>query len=228
MEALIKADVLDRGSVELLAILGDDFLPVRAARTSYLSDNEKTELEDVKLLRYLYINGHHSPFEMNQLVWRIKAPLFVITHFLRHRSFSFNQQSGRYTEYQDDYYLPTFWRMQDTKNKQGSLGLHDDSNEFSFMLDNHARRSIQMYKEALSDGIAKEMARYFLPASIFYHYIWVRTDLRNLLHFFDLRTSEAAQWETRQYAEAMVNITKSELPHTIKLWEEMKGKKVNE
>lgn len=216
-----QRQVLDMGYVRLLHIMGDDFMACRAARTSYLSE-AKSETDDKRLLSYLYKNGHMSPFEFTQLVWELYIPNVISTHFLRHRAFSFNSQSGRYTEYSDDFYIPDEWRKQSKTNKQGSDGTLAFPEFLSADLAAHVQNSMNLYKEALRIGVSKEMARFFLPTGISYHKLWMRTDLRNLLHFFDLRTAANAQYETREYANAMLDITEDVLPYTIELWRESK------
>jgi thymidylate synthase (FAD) len=199
----VKYPVLDRGFIELQETMGDWLAVVNAARVSYMSDS-KGEAKDKKLLAYLYSNKHNTPFEQLRFRFRVKAPKLVSIQWMRYRASSFNEQSYRYTEaIEEDFYIPTIWRLQDQKNRQGSsdevlendlaLGL---THEYA----HHIRTSYDRYAHALELGVAREQARLFLPAfGLYTQFVW-NVDARNLLHFLDERCDEHAQYEIRAYA----------------------------
>lgn len=198
----VEFKVLDKGFVELQDAMGSDSDIVSAARTSFLGES-KGDAADKKLLFYLMQHGHTSPFEHVVFKFRIKAPLVVWWQLVRHRTWSFNLQSGRYMEFEpDEFYIPAVWRLQSKDNKQGSEGELSrlDSYGWSSALDDHAQDSMQFYQDALQAGIAKEMARFFLPAFCLYYTGVCTVDAHNLMHFLKLRMDFHSQWEIQQYA----------------------------
>lgn len=206
------------GYVELQAILPDIrnseyplfYHIVNAARVSYLGESKGYE-KDLKLLKYLWDNEHHSPFEMVKFQFNIKLPLVVQNQWVRHRMGNYNIQSYRYTEAKDEeFYIPTQWRLQDTKNKQGSIEVepNENSRELTKDFSELIEQSVKLYKKALSYGIAREQARFFLPSYALYSSMIWGVDLRNLIHFIKLRSSDHAQYEIRQYALAIKSMLK--------------------
>ncbi|AYJ73916.1 thymidylate synthase [Thermus phage phiLo] len=196
---------------------------VRAARVSY-GKGTKTVREDEKLIRYLINNEHWSPFEMVEFKFHVKAPIFVARQWFRHRTASVNEVSARYSVVEDEYYVPEYWRLQDTKNKQGSVGRLDEeangyATEVYLKVMEEAFRS---YEELLASGVAREMARMVLPLSTYTQFYW-KQDLRNLLHFLKLRLDPHAQWEIRQYAQAILSLIEPLVPLTVKAWKEVVG-----
>lgn len=209
-----KIEVLDRGWVELQDVMGDDLAIVNAARTSYLGESKGVE-RDKKLLFYLMQHRHDSPFEMVEFKFRIHAPELVWRQLLRHRTGNYNLQSYRYTEAQaEEFYVPQQWRVQSQTNKQGSEGgLEGEAAvELTAQLQAHYAQSYALYEAALAQGVAREIARLFLPAFGLYSVGVVKFDARNLMHFLSLRLSEDAQWEIRQYAKAMWEFFAETLP----------------
>lgn len=225
---------LDHGFVRYIDHMGTDADILEAARVSYKSESKGDE-QDTKLLHYLYKNFHHSPFEMVKLKFNIKLPIFVMRQFVRHRVQNLNEVSGRYTELPAEFYIPNQWRTQDTKNKQGSVTqegfdpmLCVDKGDGHMMeitasecLINSCALAYERYQEMINQGVAKEMARMILPVNI-YTEIYCCWDLRNLMHFIRLREDSHAQWEIRQYADAMKNITKQLFPKTIEAFDRYK------
>jgi thymidylate synthase (FAD) len=213
------------GYVELQDMMGSDLSIVNAARTSYLGES-KGEERDKKLLRYLWKNKHMGPFEFAQLRLRMKVPLFVQGHIVRHRMFGFNIQSYRYVEADDEFYFPVNWRLQDDKNKQGSFFTAENeinSLDFNCQLSEYCRNAKKYYDELVRYGIAREMARIVLPQNI-YSTMNIVCDLRNLLHFTDLRSHPHAQWETRQYSDAILHkIISEKFPWTYEVYMEDKN-----
>lgn len=216
----------EQGWVEL-----QDFMPregdadraiVNAARVSYLGESKGDEA-DKKLLFYLLRNKHTSPFEMVEFKLRVRAPLVTWWQWVRHRTFSMNAQSGRYTPFEEnDFYVPVEWRKQAAVNKQASDGVVDpDVNDmFTTHLNAHYEQSYKFYEAALKAGIAKEQARLFLPGFSVY-YTWVlKVDAHNLMHFLKLRMAQDAQYEIRVYANTIYNeIFKPLLPWTSEAFE---------
>jgi thymidylate synthase (FAD) len=215
--------VLDHGEVELIQACGDDYTPVQAARTSYASHSDDGE-RDARLLRYLASHGHYGPFEFVDVTFRVKAPLFVARQWMRHRTGSYNEFSFRYAEPSRiskgediEYYSPVFWRSQDTADRQGSVT--STELDFSMDFDRGMHDAIGAYHSAIERGVSREQARMLLPTSV-YTTFWYKSNMRNLLHFLHLRLDEHAQWETRQYAEAVAEDVKENWPQIWGLFEE--------
>lgn len=192
---------------------------ISGARTSYLGHSKGKEA-DKKLLKYLMDNHHDSPFEQPQATFRIRAPKMCLIQILRHRAFHFNMESGRYTEVQDELYMPTHWRLQSMANKQmsGDIASRDVQAEADKRLENQYALQYDNYQWALDNNIAKELARGYLPSDFMYATLILTGDLRNLLHFFELRTESHAQWETRRIACAMYYLLEPRMPWTADLW----------
>jgi thymidylate synthase (FAD) len=193
------------GSVVLENFSGGDDSVVRAARVSY-GKTTTDEERDKKLIAYMLKHKHGSPFEHNLFTFRIKAPILVFRQWHRTRiGVSYNEISARYTEMKDEFYLPTSWRAQDTKNKQGSsdaaLPMHVEA-DASQAIHNHCIESMSLYRHMLKDGISREMARMVLPVNL-YSEMFFTCNARSLMAFIALRSDEHAQYETRQYSHAM-------------------------
>lgn len=208
--------VLDKGFLELQDVMGDDLAIVNAARVSFLGESKGPE-KDKKLLFYLLRNRHTSPFEMVEFKWRLRAPVVVFWQLVRHRTAHINLQSGRYTAFEEnDFYVPQEWRRQSKDNKQASDGVIDaqaDAQLIQQLID-HYDRSYALYQHALAAGVAREQARLFLPGfALYYTSVW-KIDAHNLMHFLSLRMAPDAQWEIRQYANAMFEVFKEVLPWT--------------
>lgn len=225
----IREDVLDHGFIELIDMMGDDREPARAARISYNDGVEYTAAQDERLALYLLVNRHTTPFEMVQLKWRVKLPIFVARQWVRHRTASINEFSMRYADpkrlsenEEMDYYTPEVWRRPDTENKQGSIedpAVTRESEELTRHYRHAIGTSIIRYHWLQGMGVANEQARMVLPVSVYTEWIWLN-DLHNTLHFLDLRDDSHAQWEIQQYAIAMKNIMHAQLPQLMKIWEE--------
>lgn len=216
-----RIEVLDgQGFVELIDSIGDDKSIVNAARVSYSGDNEeRPEARDRKLIRYLLKNHHTSPFEHVMFTFHVKAPIFVARQWMRHRTWSYNEISARYTELSDGYYQPSGWRGQSSDNKQMSDGMvplwaQANANHKYF----EAMMACQLaYEQMVEDGVSREMARMVLPVSTFTRF-YATVDLHNLLHFIRLRDHEHAQEEIRVYAEAMSSLVSPYVPWTMNAW----------
>lgn len=214
--------ILGEGHVTYIDHLGDDTRIADAARTSYQTKAQKTPEENRKLIRYLFLNRHTSPFEQCNVTFEINMPIFVMRQFVRHRTFRLNEWSGRYTELPDKFYLPPRWRRQMEKgqNKQGSDMMEAGvlNTEMMEVASDAFRNAYQAYKTLLALGAAKELARIVLPLAT-YTQIWVNMDLHNLLHFMYLRTDEHAQREVQEVAMGMRPTIKYLFPITDDLFQ---------
>jgi thymidylate synthase (FAD) len=205
------------------AEVSGDLAIVNAARVSFLGESKGTE-RDKKLLFYLLRNRHTSPFEMVEFKFRVRAPLVTWWQWARHRVWNFNAQSGRYTPFEEnDFYVPEVWRKQSKDNKQASEGQIDDAAaaDLTRKLAEHYEQGYQLYQQALDAGVAKELARLFLPGfSVYYTWV-VKVDAHNLMHFLRLRMADDAQYEIRVYAQAIYDhFFKPALPWTAEAFEE--------
>lgn len=205
-----RVEVLDKGWVELQDMMGDDLAIVNAARVSYLGESRGDEgllfNEDKDLLFYLMKHRHTTPFEQVEFKFRVRAPVLVWWQWVRHRTWHYNAQSGRYIPFEeDDFYLPDVWRRQAEGNKQGSEGIIDSEKAewLTIELLDHYAQGFKLYEQALAAGVAKEQARLFLSGFAVYYTWVVKTDAHNLMHFLSLRMAADAQEEIRTYAQAI-------------------------
>lgn len=216
--------VLDHGYVNEVESWGSDERIIEAARMStnkgFLGwDN------DIRLLSYLWKNKHHTPFEMAGLVVEIQAPIFVVREWHRHRTQSYNELSGRYTELPDLYYIPSTERLmcgkQGQKNKQGSEeGFTEDKASFiQKHIESQTIESRIEYESLLKLGVSRELARLVIPLNQYTRFR-ASANLRNWLAFLSLRLASAVQWEIRQYAQAVAKIVEEGFPRTYTLFAE--------
>ena len=217
-----RVPVLDKGWIEIQDIMGDDLAIVNAARVSFLGESKGDE-RDKKLLFYLLKHRHTSPFEQVEFKFRCRAPLVTWWQWVRHRTWSVNAQSGRYTPFEeDDFYVPEVWRLQAQDNKQASEGELPaaDASDLTARLLDHYEQGFALYQAAMDAGVAREQARIFLPAFAVY-YTWVlKVDAHNLMHFLRLRMAPDAQYEIRVYARAIYeHFFKPALPWTAEAFE---------
>jgi thymidylate synthase (FAD) len=195
---------------------------VRAARVSY-GAGTKSVRDDAKLIKYLLRHEHGSPFEMVEFKFHVKAPIFVARQWFRHRTASVNEVSARYSVLPEEFYIPQAFRLQDTKNRQGSTGELDEYTN-AHALDAYTEAltyAAHAYDALLKAGVAREMARMVLPLATYTEFYW-KQDLRNLLHFLRLRMDHHAQWEIQEYARAILTLIQPLLPLTIAAWNELK------
>jgi len=215
--------VLDKGFVRLVDFMGNDDAIVQAARVSY-GDGTKTVLEDKKLIHYLMRHDHSSPFEMVELKFHIKLPIFIARQWIRHRTANVNEYSGRYSIMKNEAYLPDKSRMvkQSKTNKQASskklIGTPNLVRDSIYMEQYDAFSKYEWY---LEEDLSREMARINLPLSTYTEWYW-KIDLHNLFHFLRLRLHKHAQLEIRLYAEAMYGIIKQIVPIACEAWYENK------
>lgn len=213
-------NVLDKGFVELVDHLGSDNTVVSAARVSYLGKS-KGENKDRELIEYLMVNKHTSPFEQVEFQFMVKCPIFVARQWMRHRTWSYNEVSRRYTSEDIEYYVPDELYYQSDSNKQASSA--PLSKELSTRLINgikfQSEGAIRAYELLLNNGVSREHARMVLPLNL-YTSFYAKTDLHNLFHFLELRKSIRAQKEIRLYAEAIERLIEPIIPISYGLWKE--------
>jgi thymidylate synthase (FAD) len=216
--------VLDYGFVALKDWMGDDAAIAEMARNSYKLGT-KSSNDDRGLIRHLLRNRHTSPFERCEIVLHCGMPIFVARQWVRHRTASLNEHSGRYSIMPLLFYTPEYERCkkQSTTNKQGSdSNLCFDKHGYSVYKLATEERRVDMcahYDSNIKMDMARELARIDLPLSTYTYWYW-KIDLHNLLHFLSLRLAPDAQWEIRQYAKVIASIVKLWLPITWQAFED--------
>lgn len=212
--------VLDKGFVELKDFMGGDQRVVESARVSFDAKTFEMGEKEGKLINYLMKHRHGSPFEHTYFTFHVKAPLFVVREWQRHRIGSYNEMSGRYVKFEPEFYEPDNWRIPAETNKQGSVfpenQLYANIGANS-IYHQTLRDAYTDYKSLLSQGIAKEMARMVLPLSLYTQFYWT-VNARSLMNFLNLRTGQDAQWEIRQYAETVEDYFANAMPLTYAAW----------
>ena len=206
---------LNAGFVRLVDYMGGDESIVQAARVSY-GKGTKSVNEDRGLIRYLMRHLHTTPFEMVELKFHVKLPIFVARQWIRHRTANVNEYSGRYSVMKDEFYVPEHEAIhfQSLKNKQGRRKEDVPVELRHKVLEILSGSQAQLYSEyqgMLEDDIARELARINLPLSLYTEWYW-KIDLHNLFHFLRLRIDPHAQYEIRVYGEAMAEITQKVAP----------------
>lgn len=212
--------VLDFGEVKLIDWLGDDVTVTECARTSYKNSNKQIRTND-NLIDYLVRMTHLSPFEHIQFRFMITAPIFVIIHLIRHRTFKVSAESARYSKIENKFYIPEFNRILKQINKID--GYDDFTLEEQFEIINSLQENInnsnKLYNKNIDKGLIREIARVNMPVSQ-YMTIVVTADLRNLFNFFKQRLALDAQYETRVFADAMFELVRQVVPKSIESFEE--------
>ncbi len=202
-----------QGWVGLIDHLGNEATIVNAARVSFGKLKQEMEERDVTLLHYLIANKHTSPLEHVVFTFSIHCPLFVRGQWHRHRTWSYNEISRRYTEIDLEFYTPPTLRRQAEVNRQASV--NDPSFDDGALIEQirrHNQTSLALYEKLLAAGVCREQARGVLPQNMMVTF-WGTVDLSNLLHFLELRDSEHAQWEIREYAVAIKRLIKPIVPN---------------
>ena len=210
--------VLDHGLVRVIDYMGDDAAITQAARVSY-GRGTKAVQNDEGLIRYLMRHWHSTPFEMCEVKFHVKLPVFVARQWIRHRTANVNEYSARYSILDREFYIPAPEQLaaQSAVNNQGRGALlhGDEAQRVLDLLRDDAMRSYDHYEAMLSQdgqqGLARELARMNLPANIYTQWYW-KVDLHNLFHFLRLRADPHAQYEIRVYAELMCRIVKDWVP----------------
>lgn len=225
-------DVLDYGLVRLIDWMGDDLSIIRAARVSHNAEWRagNDDGSDRRLIKYMLANGHTSPFEHVTFTFEVKAPIFVFRQWHRHRTWSFNEISGRYSELPEQFYVPNvaYIGVQSKDNKQarkiedlpaevikareGEIGSYTNICQMAF----------EEYRDLLAKGWPRELARMVLPLSTYSRMV-ATIDLHNLLRFIELRDHAHAQWEIQVYAKAMLKLIDPVVPVTLDVWKELRA-----
>ncbi len=234
-EVLYEAiPVLDHGFVRVVDYMGDDAAIVQAARVSY-GRGTKQVRQDSGLINYLLRHRHTTPFEMCEIKYHVKLPIFVARQWIRHRTANVNEYSARYSILDREFYVPAPEHLaaQSASNRQGRGAVLEGAEAARALdvLKDDAARAFDHYEELLNEdaagnvmdperrGLARELARMNLPLNTYTQWYW-KIDLHNLLHFLSLRADAHAQYEIRAFAEAMAETVKRWVPITYKAFED--------
>jgi len=216
--------VLDDGYVRLVDHMPRENLDeaiVDAARVSY-GHGTKTSRGTRGLLRYLIRHWHNTPLEMVSFKFQIKLPIYIARQLMRHRTGSVNELSARYSVVEEQAYEPDILRGQSEINKQCSDGLLENvPSAMREQMSAHIKSSFDIYNVLLGYGVAREQARGVLPQSTYTSIVW-KMDLHNLMHFLQLRMHETAQWEIREYANAIFKLIEPLVPLTMEAFKDFR------
>ena len=213
--------VLDHGYVRLVDSMGTDVSIVNAARTSFEKSVTEMSDKDVKLLKYLIVNGHWSPFRHSTAAFEISAPLFVARQWWKHAVASahiedqlgWNESSKRYVTSEPIFYVPGEWRKQATDKKQGSAGVVSTKQQLNIhkQYEELVTASLQTYNDMIGAGVAIEQARMVLPQSIYVTWHWVAS-LQAIINWYELRSGGDAQQEHQEYTTAIWQLITQKWP----------------
>lgn len=235
-EILYKSlPVLDHGFIRVIDYMGDDSAIVQAARVSYGRGTKKS-LQDQGLINYLMRHRHTTPFEMCDIKFHIKLPIFIARQWIRHRTASINEYSARYSILSNEFYMPQKMHLttQSAENKQGRSNQtlpEEDADRILEILKDDAMKCHAHYIDMLNEdeqgnvidpnkiGITRELARMNLTLNTYTEWYW-KINLHNLLHFVALRADSHAQYEIRVYAEVILDILKRWVPYAFEAFEE--------
>ena len=241
-------EVLDHGFIRVIDYMGDDSSIVQSARVSYGKGTKKIS-NDKGLIKYLMRHRHSTPFEMCEIKFHIKLPIFIARQWIRHRTPNVNEYSARYSILDKEFYIPSAENLaaQSAINNQGrgDALTDDEASNVIQILKKDAEQTYSNYETLLNEssegniidesksGIARELARMNLTLNTYTQWYW-KIDLNNLLHFLALRADDHAQYEIRVYADAMLDIVKKWVPLTYEAFEdyriggtELSAKEVN-
>ena len=241
-------EVLDHGFIRVIDYMGDDSSIVQSARVSYGKGTKKIS-NDKGLIKYLMRHRHSTPFEMCEIKFHIKLPIFIARQWIRHRTANVNEYSARYSILDKEFYIPSAENLaaQSAINNQGrgDALTDDEASNVIQILKKDAEQTYSNYETLLNEssegniidesksGIARELARMNLTLNTYTQWYW-KIDLNNLLHFLALRADDHAQYEMRVYADAMLDIVKKWVPLTYEAFEdyriggtELSAKEVN-
>ena len=217
------------GRVDYVNHMGDDLTVVNSARVSFGVEKENLDGRDKKLINYLIRHKHTSTLEHNLITFRFSVPMYVRSQHHRHRTWSYNEISRRYTDVNIKFYEPEGFRTQHKSNRQASNAEELINPEIeldgfsmyamqSLLADDavlfHNRCSLELFNKLIEAGVCREQARGVLPQNLYTEY-YGTVNLSNLLKFIDLRTHEGAQWEIQKVAEACLEIATDLFPETV-------------
>jgi thymidylate synthase (FAD) len=219
---------LDHGFIRVIDYMGDDSSIVQAARVSYGKGTKKLN-QDKSLINYLISHRHSTPFEMNEIKFHVKLPVFVARQWIRHRTANVNEYSARYSILDREFYIPkkNDLKPQSKINNQGRSGnlSKEEKTLYSSILRENSEKSFENYSKLLNEdgfgnvvdkdnnGLTRELSRMTLPLNTYTQWYW-KIDLHNFMHFLALRFDVHAQYEIRVYAEIMLDILKKWVPLT--------------
>tara|TARA_R110002126_G_scaffold224915_1_gene369758 strand:+ start:5798 stop:6526 length:729 start_codon:yes stop_codon:yes gene_type:complete len=225
------------GSVSLVDYMGSDITVVNSARVSFGVEKFELDRKDKRLINYLIKHRHTSTLEHNLVTFKFVVPLFVRSQHHRHRTWSYNEISRRYTDKDLQFYLPKSFRTQHESNRQASneeilinppitlshrgLPLEGAYIETSDAVAAFKDDAVSLYNLMLSKGVCREQARMVLPQNLYTEY-YGTVNLNNLLKFIDLRTHEGAQWEIQKVAEACLGIAADLFPVTVNAYRKVR------
>tara|TARA_B100000214_G_scaffold370149_1_gene344340 strand:- start:881 stop:1831 length:951 start_codon:yes stop_codon:yes gene_type:complete len=220
--------VLDHGFIRVVDYMGDDTSVVQSARVSYGKGTKKVST-DSGLIKYLMRHWHSTPFEMCEIKYHVKLPIFIARQWIRHRTANVNEYSARYSILDKEFYLPTNENLaaqsQNNRQGRGEVIKGDQAKQVLDLLKNDAQRTYENYETMLNQrydgstidenkiGLARELARMNLTLNTYTQWYW-KTDLLNLMNFLRLRADSHAQYEIRAYADLMLDTLKKWVPIT--------------
>ena len=216
------------GHVDYVNHMGDDLTVVNSARVSFGVEKEELDARDRRLINYLIKHKHTSTLEHNLITFRFSVPMYVRSQHHRHRTWSYNEISRRYTDVNIKFYEPQEFRTQHKSNRQASnieglinpvLSCGSDCGE---MVGMHHQMSLDLFNRMIDAGVCREQARGVLPQNLYTEY-YGTVNLSNLLKFIDLRTHEGAQWEIQKVAEACLEIATDLFPVTVGAYRRIRG-----
>ena len=209
------------GRVDYVGHMGDDLTVVNSARVSFGKQKEALDEKDERLINYLVKHRHTSTFEHNVVTFRFAVPLFVRSQHHRHRTWSYNEISRRYTPLNIQFYEPEAFRTQHKSNRQASNAdelispqIEWDRTTAQQAVNQHHKKSLALFNTLIEAGVCREQARGVLPQNMYTEY-YGTVNLNNLLKFIDLRTHEGAQWEIQKVAEACLEIAEGLWPVAV-------------
>ena len=221
------------GYVELVQHMGEDITVVNSARVSFGVHKEELDDKDKKLIKYLINHNHSSTLEHNIATFRIKVPLYIRSQHHRHRTWSYNEISRRYTDINLEFYESEKLRTQHNTNRQASnetyinpvlqISVPESSKPKEISASNaikdHHLKCIDLFDKLIDNGVCREQARGVLPQNLYTEY-YATANLNNILKFINLRIHEGAQWEIQQLAKGMLEIITNLWPVTVKSYKE--------
>ena len=229
------------GRVDYVNHMGDDLTVVNSARVSFGVEREELDARDRRLINYLIKHKHTSTLEHNLITFRFSVPMFVRSQHHRHRTWSYNEISRRYTDVNIKFYEPQSFRTQHKSNRQASnaeelinpaMNPEDESHPkfgewihsttASELVAAHNADSLVLFNQLIEAGVCREQARGVLPQNLYTEY-YGTVNLSNLLKFIDLRTHEGAQWEIQKVAEACLEIATDLFPETVGAYRRIRG-----
>jgi len=226
------------GKVEYVSHMGSDVSVVNSARVSFGKEVEEVSDKDKKLINYLIKHRHTSTLEHCTVTFRVKVPLYIRSQHHRHRTWSYNEISRRYTDFNLEFYEPKTFRTQHKSNRQASnaeelidpeVGDYTYNDGFIFkcvpcededmhcLVEAYHKMSLNIFNMMIDKGVCREQARGVLPQNLYTEY-YATANLNNILKFVDLRTHEGAQWEIQQLAKGMLDILTDLYPITVEAW----------